>query len=250
MTWQQAKLGDVCEVLRGTTITQAQARPGSIPVVAGGTAPTYFHDTPNRPGGTITVSASGANAGYVNFWDKPIFASDCSTVGTSGHTVDIRFMYHQLRAMQQVINGLRTGAAQPHVYAKDIAQLIVAVPPITEQRRIAAILDKAEVLRAKRREALGQLDRLAQSIFVEMFGDPLTNPKGWPRLNLGDLIASGPQNGLYNRPLKIHQPKALASWNFQQRTLPIRPRCRFVHHLRHFASYFAHFGRTCALNHA
>ena len=106
-------------------------------------------------------------------------------------------MYHQLRAMQQVINGLRTGAAQPHVYAKDIAQLIVAVPPITEQRRIAAILDKAEVLRAKRREALGQLDRLAQSIFVEMFGDPLTNPKGWPRLNLGDLIASGPQNGLY-----------------------------------------------------
>lgn len=190
-------LGEVCNVQRGTMITQAQARPGLIPVVAGGIAPTYFHDVPNRSGGTITISASGANAGFVNFWDQPIFASDCSTVTASRHEVDIRFMYHQLLSKQHLINGLRAGAAQPHVYAKDIAKLIVKVPPVSEQRRIIAILDKADALRTKRREALAQLDRLAQSIFIEMFGDPVTNPKGWPRVNLGELIAGGPQNGLY-----------------------------------------------------
>ena len=54
------------------------------------------------------------------------------------------------------------------------------LPPLPEQRRIAAILDKADELRAKRRAALAQLDGLAQSVFVEMFGDPISNPKGWP----------------------------------------------------------------------
>lgn len=188
MTWPQTKLGDVCEVLRGTMITQAQARPGNIPVVAGGTAPTYFHDSPNRAAGTITISASGANAGYVNFWSQPIFASDCTTVRSDGVSADIRFMYHQLRFMQHVIDGLRAGAAQPHVYAKDIAQLIVAVPPLAEQRRISATLDMADALRTKRREALAQFERLARSMFLEMFGDPATNPKHFPRRKLGDII--------------------------------------------------------------
>ena len=65
------------------------------------------------------------------------------------------------------------------------------------QRRIADILDRADALRAKRRAALALLDTLPQSIFIEMFGDPASNPKRWPASRLGDLIASGPQNGLY-----------------------------------------------------
>ncbi len=84
-----------------------------------------------------------------------------------------------------------------HLYPKDVARLPVPCPPLPEQRRIAAILDQADALRAKRREALAQLDRLTQAIFVEMFGDPTTNPLGWPRVNLGELIDEGPQNGLY-----------------------------------------------------
>ena len=66
-----------------------------------------------------------------------------------------------------------------------------ALPPLPEQRRIAEILDKADALRAKRRAALAQLDTLTQSIFLDMFGDPATNPKGWPHVRpLGELIAS------------------------------------------------------------
>lgn len=59
---------------------------------------------------------------------------------------------------------------------------------MSEQGRIAAILDKADALRSKRREALAQLDRLAQSIFVEIFGDPVTNPLGWKKYPLGDVF--------------------------------------------------------------
>jgi len=187
MNWPVFSLGNVCSVRRGTTITQNQATPGVIPVVAGGLAPTYFHDTPNRVGNVITVSASGANAGFVNYWENRIFASDCSTVESEGPDVIIKYVFHFLREKQEYIySKLRSGAAQPHVYAKDIAALEIPLPPLPEQRRIAAILDQADALRAKRREALAQLDSLTQSIFIQMFGAPLRNPKGWETVRLGD----------------------------------------------------------------
>jgi type I restriction enzyme S subunit len=64
----------------------------------------------------------------------------------------------------------------------------VPLPPLPEQRRIADILGKADALRAKRRAALAQLDSLTQSIFLDMFGDPATNQKGWPTTTLGDVL--------------------------------------------------------------
>lgn len=188
MSWTLHPLGDICLVQRGTTITQTQTRPGNIPVVAGGMSPTYFHDTPNRDGQVITISASGASAGYVNFWIDPIFASDCSTVEAVRKDVNINFVYHFLRSKQEYINAkLRSGAAQPHVYAKDIAKLDFPLPPLPEQHRIAAILDQAETLRTQRCTALALLDTLTQSIFLDMFGDPLTNTNRQRTAALGDL---------------------------------------------------------------
>lgn len=70
----------------------------------------------------------------------------------------------------------------------EVAKIKIPLPPLPEQRRIAAILDKADALRAKRREAIAKLDQLLQSVFLEMFGDPVTNPKGWPVETLGELI--------------------------------------------------------------
>jgi type I restriction enzyme S subunit len=69
-----------------------------------------------------------------------------------------------------------------------VARISIPLPPLPEQRRIAAILDQADALRAKRREALAQLDRLTQSIFIEMFGDPGLNPMGWPDPGLGQAV--------------------------------------------------------------
>ncbi|WP_374588636.1 restriction endonuclease subunit S [Ideonella dechloratans] len=77
-----------------------------------------------------------------------------------------------------------TGTTRGKLTKGGASEIPIPLPPLPEQRRIAAILDKADALRTKRREALAQLDRLAQSIFVEMFGDPVTNPKGWPMVSL------------------------------------------------------------------
>ena len=77
----------------------------------------------------------------------------------------------------QTVSGV--GGSLLRARPAQVAKIRVPLPQLSEQRRIAAILDKADALRAKRREALAQLDRLAQSIFVDMFGDPVSNSRGW-----------------------------------------------------------------------
>jgi type I restriction enzyme S subunit len=83
------------------------------------------------------------------------------------------------------------GATMQHVNRREFLSTRLYLPSLAEQRRIAQMLDRAEALRAKRRAALGQLDTLTQAIFLDMFGDPATNPKGWPRRSIsevGDVI--------------------------------------------------------------
>lgn len=70
----------------------------------------------------------------------------------------------------------------------EVAKIKIPLPALAEQRRIAAVLDKADALRGKRREAITKLDQLLQSVFLDMFGDPVTNPKGWPTSEIGDVI--------------------------------------------------------------
>src|SRR3990167_1270988 len=72
----------------------------------------------------------------------------------------------------------------------EVAKIKIPLPPLPEQRRIAAILDKADALRAKRREAIAKLDQLLRSVFLEMFGDPVTNPRGWSLASCEELCRS------------------------------------------------------------
>ena len=78
----------------------------------------------------------------------------------------------------------KTGSAIRRIILKDLKRVRFPLPPLAEQKRIAAILDAADALRAKRRETLAQLDTLLQSTFLDMFGDPVTNPMGWDTFNL------------------------------------------------------------------
>ncbi|MBP5103002.1 restriction endonuclease subunit S [Pseudomonas protegens] len=105
--------------------------------------------------------------------------------------LDDRYLYHFLRQPSVREEGGRrmTGSGgQKRVPKTFIEALDIPLPSLTEQRRIAATLDKADALRAKRREAIAKLDQLLKSVFLEMFGDPVTNPKGWPgNTTLGDI---------------------------------------------------------------
>jgi type I restriction enzyme S subunit len=104
--------------------------------------------------------------------------------------LDPRFLLHFLRVPFFRIQGERrmTGSAgQRRVPANFLSTFDIPLPPLLLQRRIAEVLDKAEALRAKRRAALAQLDSLTKSLFLDLFGDPATNPKGWPTKPLGEI---------------------------------------------------------------
>lgn len=89
---------------------------------------------------------------------------------------------------QSHVWNLAAGAAQPNISGKQLESAIIPLPPLAEQKRIAAILDAADALRVKRRETLAQLDTLLQSAFLDMFGDPVTNPMGWEVVSVGGEV--------------------------------------------------------------
>lgn len=100
-----------------------------------------------------------------------------------------------------------TSGSMTNITQGDIRATPLRLPSLSEQHRIAAILDKADALRAKRREAIAKLDQLLQSVFLEMFGDPVTNPKGWPEGSI-DIVASdrlAVRCGPFGTQLKVHE---------------------------------------------
>lgn len=111
---------------------------------------------------------------------------------TSPRVLDRRYLFQWVKSPRFVSDMVRkaTGASYPAVSDRIVAESTIPLPPLAEQRRIAAILDAADALRVKRRAAIAKLDELTQSIFLDMFGDPATNPKGWPVGTVGDLLES------------------------------------------------------------
>ena len=97
----------------------------------------------------------------------------------------------------QLAKSIKPAVNQASVTIADINKIEVDIPPLEEQKRIAAILDKADSLRRKRAQAIALADDFLRAVFLEMFGDPVTNPKGWDTVKLEELILSGPTNGLY-----------------------------------------------------
>ena len=142
-------LGDVAELKRGQAVTRKEIVEGQIPVIAGGREPAYYIDRPNRQGETIVIAGSGAYAGFVSFWNEPIFVSDAFSIVVDRGTLQPRFVYHWLNGMQEAIHALKSGGGVPHVYPKDVAKLRCPIPPLEVQREIVRILDQFTTLEAE-----------------------------------------------------------------------------------------------------
>jgi type I restriction enzyme S subunit len=103
--------------------------------------------------------------------------------------VEPSFLYHWLRAHRAHLESLGNGATFKEVSKAVVSRVEIELQPLPEQRRIADILDKADAIRRKRKQAIALTEELLRSAFLEMFGDPVTNPKGWPVKPLGELLA-------------------------------------------------------------
>jgi len=102
--------------------------------------------------------------------------------------LDSRYLLHAMIGLADEIVRYGSGATVKGITQENLGKLQIPLPPLAEQKRIAAILDAADALRAKRREALAQLDALLQSTFLSLFGDPVSNPMGWPKTSIENLV--------------------------------------------------------------
>ena len=125
--WEKKKVGEISEFKRGKTITKKDIVEGNVPVVAGGLEPAYYCNKHNTTSRVITISGSGANAGFTRLYYEKVWASDCSFADTNT-TKWLHYVYCFLQASKSAIDNMQKGAAQPHVYAKDINALDIMVP--------------------------------------------------------------------------------------------------------------------------
>ena len=199
MSWPVASVGEVCEVVSGATPKTGKAEfwEGDVPWVTpkdlSELRQKHLSDTPRKitraglkscsarmlPAQSVLFS-SRAPIGLVAINTLPV----CTNQGFKSlvprfDLVSPDFLFWWLKAQEKHIQSKGRGATFKEVSKKIVEDLQMPLPPLAEQRRIAGILDAADALRAKRREALAQLDTLLQSTFLDMFGDPVTNPMGW-----------------------------------------------------------------------
>lgn len=140
--WSSGQLIKLAEFKRGKTITKSSVKEGNVPVIAGGLEPAYFHNVANTVAPVITVSASGANAGYTALHNHNVWASDCSFID-SRNCEHIYYVYNFLKTNKNMMLNLQKGSAQPHVYAKNINELILLIP---KEKVLKEYSDKVEVI--------------------------------------------------------------------------------------------------------
>ena len=191
-------LSAVCDISMGQAPKgdSYNAMRSGYPLIAGAgdfgeltPAPKKYTDAPtklSRPGDLILCIR--ATIGDRNWSDKE-YCLGRGVAGLRAKDADLSqaYLWHWLDHVAPVLRTQGRGATFLQVSKGDIAALQIPLPPLDEQKRIAGILDAADALRAKRREALAQLDTLLQSTFLDMFGDPVTNPKGWDTSTLGEV---------------------------------------------------------------
>lgn len=134
------ELGKIAEMRRGTSITKKNVCEGEIPVISGGREPAYYCDTFNREGATITVAGSGAGAGYVQYWDRPIFVCDAFSI-KGNERLSTKYLYYFLTSIQEFIYSTKKGGGVPHVHVSSIEHVQIPVPPLPVQSEIVRILD-------------------------------------------------------------------------------------------------------------
>ena len=128
------------EIQRGQLITGTTKVEGNIPVIAGGISAAYFNNIANRFGTTITISASGANAGFVNLWRSDIWASDCSTIGRS-ELYEVLYIFYVLKEKEKELFDAQYGGGQPHIRPKEIGEISIPWISKANQKDLVVILE-------------------------------------------------------------------------------------------------------------
>jgi type I restriction enzyme S subunit len=181
--WPMLKLHEICRPKQWPTVTSGELTISGFPVYGANGRIGYFPEF-NHADPTVLITCRGATCGTINICEpKSYVTGNSMALDELDDQVDLHFLAHYLR--NRGLNDVISGSAQPQITREGLTKVTVPVPGIQEQRRIAAILDQAEALRAKRRQALAKLDTLAQSLVQD------SESEGSSRMSISELMSSG-----------------------------------------------------------
>jgi type I restriction enzyme S subunit len=150
--WDVKEFGEKITFTRGKNITKKEMVHGEVPVVSAGINPSGFHNVSSVNGPVVTISASGANAGYISYYLRNIWAADCSYINNE-MTPYIFYYFSLVKFNSKEITNLQRGAAQPHVYPKDVARISIIDPRVETieifENIVENIFNEIGVLRKK-----------------------------------------------------------------------------------------------------
>jgi len=200
---EQTNLFDICRPKQWKTISVKQMTESGYPVYGANGRIGYYSEY-NHEEPTLMITCRGATCGTINVSEpfSYITGNAMALDNLDIQRIELSFLrrYLEKRKLDDVISG----TAQPQITREGLKKITIPLPSLSEQKRISTILDKADTLREKRRQAFDKLDELLQSIFFCMFGDPMTNPRRYDVVKLGDLgdgkksIVDGPFGSAIN----------------------------------------------------
>ena len=170
--WRVGKLGELCQFKRGKNLLSKDAKFGDVPVVAGGLEPSCYHNISNTKSPVVTVSGSGANAGFMRMFYQEVWASDCSFIDTSCE--NLLFVYYFLSINRRLLKHAQTGAVQPHVKPADIHDFNIVIPPYNEIKKFQTKVSPIVINNGKNEQESKKLILLRDTLL--------------PRLMSGELI--------------------------------------------------------------
>lgn len=182
---REVLLTSICRPKQWKTISTRDLKSEGYPVYGAngkiGFYNTYTHENP-----TILITCRGATCGSINISEPKSYVNgNAMALDNLSLDVDLYFLKHYLeyRKLDDVISG----SAQPQITGQGLANIQIPLPPLPTQQKIASILDAADTLRQKDKALLAKYDELTQALFLDMFGDPVSNPKGWDVNNLKNI---------------------------------------------------------------
>ena len=186
--WEYKKLGEVCDLYQPKTISSDMLVPDGKYLVYGANGVIGKYNKYNHENSEVLMTCRGATCGTINV-SAPYSWINGNAMVVHPRTIDLNAQYlvYQLKAADKT--SVITGAAQPQITRQMLQTLPFVVAPITDQQRIVAELDCLNEMIAVKQEQLKEFDKLAQSIFYDMFGDPMENSKRWKSDILANVVS-------------------------------------------------------------
>ena len=169
--WRVGKLGELCQFKRGKGLLSKNAIPGDIPVVAGGLEPSCYHNISNTKSPVVTVSGSGANAGFMRMYHQEVWASDCSYIDSTCE--NLYFVYSFLLRNRHLLKHAQTGAVQPHVKPSDIHNFDIVIPPIEIIRRYQRLISGGIAFKGNNEQESRRLATLRDTLLPRLMSGEL-----------------------------------------------------------------------------